>query len=110
LKKSMFLREALRETSAPGVVHSARIEILGKDFGPTVDYVTARALAPLPALLPLIAPFIERGAKALLPKGQDLDRELTEATKHWHIDAESVQSQTSQTGRILVVHALSKRK
>jgi len=110
LKKAAFLREAIRETSAPGMVHAARIETLGPVLGPVADYVTARALAPLPALFTLIAPFLENGAKALLPKGQDLDTELTEATKHWNIDAESVPSKTSMTGRILLVRALSKRK
>jgi 16S rRNA (guanine527-N7)-methyltransferase len=106
LKKAAFLREAVRITQAPGIVHAARIESLFDTI--TVDYVTARALAPLPDLLELIAPFVNKGAKALLLKGQDLDRELTESTKHWHIEAETVPSRTSKAGRILVVHALSR--
>jgi 16S rRNA (guanine527-N7)-methyltransferase len=108
LKKAAFLREAIRETNAPGIVHDARIESLAPTLGATaVDYVTARALAPLPDLLEMIAPFVKKGAKALLLKGQDLDHELTESTKHWHIEAETVPSRTSKTGRILVVHTLS---
>lgn len=107
MKKASFLREAVRQTGTPAIVHATRIETLRLD-GP-VDYVTARALAPLPELLGLVAPFLKRGAKALLLKGQDLDRELTEATKNWNIAAESVSSRTSETGRILVVRALSKR-
>jgi 16S rRNA (guanine527-N7)-methyltransferase len=75
----------------------------------TVDYVTARAVAPLPELLEMIAPFVEKGAKALLPKGQDLGKELTAATKSWNIEADSVPSKTSKAGRILIVRALSKR-
>jgi 16S rRNA (guanine527-N7)-methyltransferase len=71
--------------------------------------VTARALAPLPDLLKMVSPFLKKGAKALLLKGQDLDRELTESTKHWHIEADSVPSRTSKSGRILIVHTLSKR-
>jgi 16S rRNA (guanine527-N7)-methyltransferase len=99
----------IRETKAPGIVHAARIESLVPTLGAiTVDYVTARALAPLPDLLEMIAPFIEKGAKGLLLKGQDLDRELTESTKHWHIKAESAPSRTSKAGRILVVHTLSR--
>jgi 16S rRNA (guanine527-N7)-methyltransferase len=109
LKKAAFLREVIRETKAPGIVHAARIESLVPTLGAiTVDYVTARALAPLPDLLEMIAPFIEKGAKGLLLKGQDLDRELTESTKHWHIKAESAPSRTSKAGRILVVHTLSR--
>lgn len=109
LKKAAFLREAIRETNAPGIVHASRIESLAVTLaGATVDYVTARALAPLPDLLEMIAPFVKKGAKALLLKGQDLDHELTESTKHWHIEAETVPSRTSRAGRILIVHTLSK--
>jgi len=109
LKKAAFLREAVRETKVPATVHATRIETLGSTLGGKVDYVTARALAPLPELFELIAPFLKKGAKALLLKGQDLDSELTKATKSWNIEAESVPSKTSKTGRILIVHALSKR-
>ncbi len=107
-KKAAFLREAIRETKVPGIVHARRIESLVSAFEAiSVDYVTARALAPLPDLLGLLAPFVKKGAKALLLKGQDLDHELTESTKHWHIEAESVSSRTSAAGRILIVNNLS---
>jgi 16S rRNA (guanine527-N7)-methyltransferase len=109
LKKVSFLREVVRETKVPAIVHAARIETMAPALGGTVDYVTARALAPLPELFEMIAPFLKKGAKALLPKGQDLGRELTAATKNWNIEAHSVPSKTSKTGRILIVHALSKR-
>ena len=109
MKKASFLREAVRETEVPGIVHAARIETLVPALGAVADYVTARALAPLPDLLEMIAPFLKKGAKALLPKGQDLDIELTRATKRWNIEATSVPSKTSRAGRILIVHALSKR-
>jgi 16S rRNA (guanine527-N7)-methyltransferase len=109
LKKVAFLREVVRETKVPAIVHAARIETMASALGGTVDYVTARALAPLPELFEMIAPFLKKGAKALLPKGQDLGRELTAATKSWNIEATSVPSKTSKAGRILIVRALSKR-
>jgi 16S rRNA (guanine527-N7)-methyltransferase len=109
MKKASFLREAVRETKVPGIVHAARIETLVPVLGAAADYVTARALAPLPDLLEMVAPFLKKGAKAFLLKGQDLDIELTKATKHWNIDAESVPSKTSKSGRILIVHALTRR-
>ena len=110
LKKAAFLREAVRETNAPAVVHAARVESVGPALAATaVNYVTARALAPLPDLLEMVVPFVKKGAKALLLKGQDLDHELTESTKRWHIEAETVVSKTNKAGRILIVHALSKR-
>ena len=109
LRKAAFLREAVRETRVPGIVHAARIETLGRTLGAMADYVTARALAPLPDLLAMIEPLLKKGAKALVLKGQGLDIELTEATKGWNIEAESVPSKTSKAGRILIIHALSKR-
>jgi 16S rRNA (guanine527-N7)-methyltransferase len=109
-KKAAFLREAIDETGAPGIVHAGRIETLGPALAPVADVVTARALAPLRDLCALIAPILEKGAKGLLPKGQDLDTELTEATKYWNIEAEIVPSKTSLSGRILIVHGLSRRK
>jgi 16S rRNA (guanine527-N7)-methyltransferase len=109
MRKAAFLREAIRRLSAPGIVHATRIETLDPELGGAVNYVTARALAPLADLLEMIAPFLKKGAKALLPKGQDLDNELTEATKHWKIEADQVPSRISQSGRILIVHTLERR-
>jgi 16S rRNA (guanine527-N7)-methyltransferase len=85
LKKAAFLREALRITSAPGIVHAAGIEdIVDRLEGP-IDCVTARALAPLHQLIGMAEPLVRRGAKALFLKGQDIEAELTEATKYWNI-------------------------
>ena len=84
-KRPPFLREALRITSAPGIVHLADIgDIVDRIAGP-VDCVTARALAPLHELIGFAEPLVKRGAKALFLKGQDVEAELTEATKYWNI-------------------------
>jgi 16S rRNA (guanine527-N7)-methyltransferase len=84
-KKAAFLREALRITSAPGIVHATGIEdIVDRIEGP-IDCVTARALAPLHQLIGLAQPLVRKGAKALFLKGQDVEVELTEATKYWNI-------------------------
>jgi 16S rRNA (guanine527-N7)-methyltransferase len=107
-KKTAFLREAARETGAPATIHAGRIEDVEPESMP-VDVITARALAPLDLLLPLVAPMLIKGAQALFLKGQDIERELTQATKHWNIDADIVPSRTSATGRILRVRGLSPR-
>ncbi len=84
-KKAAFLREALRVTSASGVVHLAEIgDNVDRITGP-VDCVTARALAPLHQLIAFAEPLVRRGAKALFLKGQDVEAELTEAAKYWNI-------------------------
>jgi 16S rRNA (guanine527-N7)-methyltransferase len=108
-KKAAFLREASRETAAPVTVHAARIETIEPELVSAGDIVTARALAPLDQLLRLAAPMLTKGAQGLFLKGQDIERELTQATKHWNIDADIVPSRTSTTGRILRVRGLSPR-
>lgn len=84
-KKAAFLREALRITSAPGIVHPKAIEDTVDSIAGLVDCVTARALAPLHQLIGFAEPLVRKGAKALFLKGQDVEAELTEATKYWNI-------------------------
>jgi 16S rRNA (guanine527-N7)-methyltransferase len=108
-KRAAFLRAAARETAAPVTVHAARIESTELELMPAADIITARALAPLDHLLRLAAPMLVKGAQGLFMKGQDIERELTEATKHWNIEADIVPSRTSTTGRILRVRGLSPR-
>jgi 16S rRNA (guanine527-N7)-methyltransferase len=84
-KKAAFLREALRITNCHGTVHLADIgDNVDRITGP-VDCVTARALAPLHQLIGFAEPLVSLGAKALFLKGQDVEAELTEATKYWSI-------------------------
>lgn len=85
-KKAAFLREAIRITAAPAIVHPRRIETLApEDIRPRPRLVVARALAPLARLIGLAAPFIEAGAVGYFHKGQNVDDELTESTKYWRI-------------------------
>ena len=84
-KKAAFLREALRVTGAPGMVHLAEIgDTVDRITGP-VDCVTARAVAPLHQLIGFAEPLVRKGAKILFLKGQDVEAELTQTTKYWNI-------------------------
>ncbi len=105
-KKGASLREVVRALDIPALVHTARIEDFGAAFSDSVDVVAARALAPMGELLGFVAPFVEKGAQALLPKGQDVEVELTEAAKYWNIEATLVPSRTNPTSRIVVVSRL----
>jgi len=105
-KKGAFLRAAVRALDIPALVHTGRIEDFSASFSDSADVVTARALAPMPKLLGFVAPFVEKGAQALLSKGQDIDAELTEAAKYWNIEAMRVPSRTNPTSRIVVVSRL----
>jgi 16S rRNA (guanine527-N7)-methyltransferase len=106
-KKAVFLRHVVDALGLPAIVHHGRIE----DLSPAVaaDVITARALAPLDQLLGYVAPVLKPGAKALLPKGQDIEAELTEAAKYWKLEVEFSASRTSPAGRILVLRGLRRR-
>ena len=84
-KKAAFLREALRVTGAPGLVHARDIADIVGTISSDIDCVTARALAPLHQLIAWAEPFARKGAKALFLKGRDVEVDLTEATKYWNI-------------------------
>lgn len=108
-KKAAFLREVVRDLTLVALVHAVRIEDFIHSFTDSADVVTARALAPLPKLLGYVAPLVEKGAQALLPKGQDVDAELTQASKCWNIEATLVPSRTDPRGRIVIVRRLERR-
>ena len=108
-KKAAFLREALRVTDSPGTVHLADIgDIVDRVTGP-VDCVTARAVAPLHQLIGFAEPLVRRGAKALFLKGQDVEAELTEATKYWNIKPHLHPSRTGGQGWIVELDQIERR-
>ena len=109
-KKAAFLREALRVTSSPGMVHFADIEDIVERVEGPIDCVTARALASLHQLIGFVEPLVRKGAKALFPKGQDVEAELTEATKYWNIKANLHSSRTSGQGWIVELDHIERRK
>jgi 16S rRNA (guanine527-N7)-methyltransferase len=103
-RKCAFLREGARVTGASVQVHPQRIEILSRSRSlPAPEIVTARALAPLKSLLEYAEPWLERGAQALFLKGQDIEAELTESAKCWHIEASLIPSVTDPRGRIVQI-------
>lgn len=109
-KKAAFLRETARALGLPAEVHARRIEdvIAGLSSG-RIDVVTARALAPLVDLLAYAAPLLITGSKALFLKGQDVEAELTAASKYWNIEADLVPSRTDPTGRVVVIRRAERR-
>jgi len=109
-KKAAFLREAVRTTGAPAIIHHGRVEKFGESFAETVHVVTARGLAPLKTLCDQAFPFISRGAIGLFPKGQDVDAELTDAAKYWRLEVIKVPSKTSPDGSIVVIRGLRPRQ
>src|SRR4051812_34785774 len=109
-KKSAFLREATRILGIPAIVHAERIEDFVRATTQPFDVVTARALAPLDKLIGYASPLLKTGALGLFPKGQDVESELTTASKSWTIVTELVPSVTDPRARIVVVRTATRVK
>ncbi len=107
-RKAAFLREVARTLALPVTVHDRRVEDVVPDLGP-VDVVTARALAPLVDLVSHAEILLKKGAVGLFLKGQDVERELTEAAKSWTLAASVTSSLTDTGGRIIRVASASPR-
>ena len=108
-KKANFLRECATALGIPAIVHAQRIEDFTRANKRTFDVVTARALAPLDKLLGYANPLLKRGGIGLFPKGQDVEAELTAASKSWTIEADLVPSKTDPHARIVRLRRVAKR-
>jgi 16S rRNA (guanine(527)-N(7))-methyltransferase RsmG len=97
-RKAAFLREAARETAAPATIHAADAAML-TPLG--AEVVTARALAPLPVLLPLAVRHLRPGGALLFPKGAAAEAELTAAAPAWTMRIERFPSRTDPAATIL---------
>jgi 16S rRNA (guanine527-N7)-methyltransferase len=107
-KKAAFLLEASRVAGRKIAIHGGRIEALDVQALGHVDWVTARALAPLPQLLELAFPLLKTG-RALFHKGQDVDVELTAATKCWNIEYKRYPSLIDSQSSILEIMEVRRR-
>ncbi len=105
-RKCAFLGEVKRITKADCVIHNRRIEAL-RPFA--ADVVTGRALAPLERLLGYAFPFLGEGAICLFPKGEKVDRELTDSEKKWTMRVTQIRSLSDPSGTILKVEAVCPR-
>lgn len=100
-RKCAFLRSAARELGLSVSVLDARVEAAPAQ-GAAV--VSARALAPLPALLPLVLRHMAPGGTALLPKGRGWEAEVEAArTGGWRFTLEPCPSRTDPSSRVLRV-------
>ena len=72
-KKAIFLSTVIRECGLTAIVHNHRVESL-----PCLEaaIITARALAPLDRLLPLLATQLRSGTRCLFLKGAQAKAEL----------------------------------
>ena len=107
-RKAAFLVEASAQLKLPMVrVHACRAENAKL---PPLAAITARALAPLSALLPYAAQFLAPDGLAIFPKGKTAEKELTEAAKDWHFTIERFPSATSPEATILRLSNIQRAK
>ncbi len=107
-KKAAFLSAAIDAMQLKNVrVIPQRIEKL-KIKRP--DVISARALAQLPKLLVHAYDIGGQTALSIFPKGQDVDAELTEATKCWHIKVERRASVTNPGSTVLLIRELRPKR
>ncbi|MEZ5893556.1 MAG: 16S rRNA (guanine(527)-N(7))-methyltransferase RsmG [Parvularculaceae bacterium] len=106
-KKAAFLTEAGRAMGLKNLkVLPERIEKVG--LKPAPDLVTARALARLEKLLAYGAEIGGKNTRYVFLKGQDVEVELTEAAKCWHMEVTRHPSQTSPDGVVLEIGKLAR--
>lgn len=107
-RKVAFLREVARATGAPVDILCERIEkpATQAKVGESINVVTARALAPLPKLLDLSAPYFSKDTVGLFLKGREAQAEVEAAHQIWDFEAALEPSVTDSSGRIVIVRAL----
>lgn len=104
LRKATFLREAVREMQLSVTVLSERaedIEALG------ANVFSARALAPLPRLLAHAHRHLNSHGQAILLKGANFRRELTESLEKWTFQSDEYPSKTKKGAVILSIGDIS---
>jgi 16S rRNA (guanine527-N7)-methyltransferase len=101
-RKCAFLSEVVRQTGAPALVHNVRIAGAAASL-PVADVITARALAPLDALLELALPFFGSASSALFLKGREAGVEIADARKRWTFDLKIHPSISDAQGQILEI-------
>ncbi len=108
-RKSVFLREVIRETGAPAKVYTSRIEAADTIAAiGSCDALSARACAPLDRLLAWSEPYFGPDTVAYFLKGAQADEELTLARKSWTFKVTSYPSQADPQGSVLKVEQLAR--
>ena len=99
-RKSVFLGQAARELNLKVRIEATRIEALAPLKS---QIVSARALASLRELLPLVHRHIAAGGIAIFPKGLNAQQEIADARIEWSFKVEEHISLTSNEARVLIL-------
>lgn len=114
-RKAAFLREVARKTGVVVDILCERIEklptqakVVSRETAESGkwDVITARALAPLPRLLDLAAPYFSQDTVGLFLKGREAEAEVAAAQSGWSFSFELHRSLTDKDGQVIMVRAL----
>ena len=109
-RKAAFLRAVARETGVAVDILCMRIEN-SKTHAKVgaVHCVTARALAPLPRLVELVAPYFAPSTLGLFLKGREVAAEIEETARSWQFASELRPSLTDRNARVVLLKALKRK-
>ncbi|MEQ9260252.1 MAG: 16S rRNA (guanine(527)-N(7))-methyltransferase RsmG [Roseovarius sp.] len=105
IRKCAFLRTVIRETGAPAVVLSRRVE----ELEPLeADVLSARALADLSTLLRYSEMHLAPSGQAIFPKGETWKKELEAAERTWKFKLHVDKSKTEDGPVILSIAGVAR--
>jgi 16S rRNA (guanine527-N7)-methyltransferase len=104
-RKAAFLAAAARELGLSVAIRAERIESLPPL---AADVISARALAPLDALLGHAERHLAPQGVAIFPKGAGFRDELSRALEHWRFNHQKEPSKTDAKGVVLIVGGISR--
>lgn len=102
-RKATFLREAARTLNLSIQVFDNRAEHV-KPFG--ADFLSARALAPLPKLLELASRHLHPEGVCMFPKGETFLQEIREAEQFFTFNCSIIPSKTDANCAILKIDGI----
>jgi 16S rRNA (guanine527-N7)-methyltransferase len=105
-KRCGFLREGARTLGVNVKIIQEKIETVMPE---KVDFVTARAFAPLTKLLEYSYPWSQQGARLVFFKGEDVQREIDQASTNWTFQSRVTPSITDSRGCLVEIEDLKPR-
>lgn len=106
-RKVSFLRTVARELDLAVTVFDKRSDQIDSRETILPDVITSRALASLPELCAMAAPFFGPKTRAIFHKGREHVEELAESSAVWHYDVVVTGSDTDPQGVLLELKNLS---
>jgi len=100
-RKVSFLRTVAREIGLLVSVEGRRSDQIDSRETIVPDVITSRALAALPALCGMAAPFFGPQTRAIFHKGREHVEELVETDSHWEFDVLITRSETDADGVLI---------